>query len=158
MEMGFYIRLVPFHCSSSWLTMYDSTSVNGCSLKTEDNLNSARTIRLDRLLLETGSYSASSFAVSRSLTSHVDAPWCSMTGGHASKQHLASIPAPLRELYFPASTKPDSFVLGKAVKGRNEPCAIGGVAWVMHQLHDIPFEKITEDAFQNTIELFNLDV
>ncbi|KAJ6604488.1 hypothetical protein DFH09DRAFT_1242462 [Mycena vulgaris] len=107
MEMGFYI------------------SVNGCSLKTEENLRSVKAIRLDRLLLET------------------DAPWCSMTGGHASKQHLAS---------------PEKFADGKAVKGRNEPCAIGGVAWVMHQLHGIPSEEIAEEAFKNTLELFSLDM
>ncbi|KAJ7092559.1 hypothetical protein C8R44DRAFT_835595 [Mycena epipterygia] len=122
MDMGFYI------------------SVNGCSLKTDENLNSAKAIRLEKILLET------------------DAPWCSMTGGHASKQHFASIPTALRTLYFPPSTKPDNFVPGKAVKGRNEPCAIGGVAWVMHKLHDIALEEITEKAFQNTVELFSLDV
>ncbi|KAJ7492782.1 Mg-dependent DNase [Mycena latifolia] len=122
MDMGFYI------------------SVNGCSLKTEENLKTAKAIRPDRILLET------------------DAPWCSMTGGHASKQHLTSVPPSLRELYFPPSTKPESFTQGKAVKGRNEPCAIGGVAWVMHKLHDIPLEKITEKAFKNTSELFSLDL
>jgi len=122
MDMGFYI------------------SVNGCSLKTEENLKTAKAIRPERILLET------------------DAPWCSMTGGHASKEHLTSLPPSLRELYFPPSTRPENFVLGKAVKGRNEPCAVGGVAWVIHRLHDIPLEKITEKAFQNTVELFGLDV
>ncbi|KAJ7099625.1 hypothetical protein C8R43DRAFT_1048592 [Mycena crocata] len=119
MDMGFYI------------------SVNGCSLKTEENLETMKSIRLDRLLLET------------------DAPWCSMTGGHASKQHLSSLPPSLRDLYFPPSTKPENFA-GRAVKGRNEPCAIGGVAWVMHKLHGVPMEDVTETAFQNTLELFSL--
>ncbi|KAJ7102095.1 Mg-dependent DNase [Mycena belliarum] len=120
MDMGFYI------------------SVNGCSLKNEENLRSAKAIHRNRVLLET------------------DAPWCSMTGGHASKQHLALLPLSLRELYFPASTKPENFMLGKAIKGRNEPCAIGGVAWVMHELHGISLEEITESAFKNTLELFSL--
>ncbi|KAJ7487425.1 hypothetical protein B0H11DRAFT_1089812 [Mycena galericulata] len=122
MDMGFYI------------------SVNGCSLKTEENLKSASVIRPERLLLET------------------DAPWCSMTGGHASKHHLTSLPPSLRELYFPPSTKPEHFVSGKPVKGRNEPCAIGGVAWVMHMLLGVPLKEITEQAFKNTKQLFGLDV
>ncbi|KAJ6621573.1 hypothetical protein B0H10DRAFT_1789430, partial [Mycena sp. CBHHK59/15] len=122
MDMGFHI------------------SVNGCSLKTEENLKAAKAIRPDKILLET------------------DAPWCSMTSTHASKQHLTSIPASLRELYFPPSTKPENFVYGQAVRGRNEPCAVGGVAWVIHKLNDTPLEKVSEKAFKNTVELFSLDV
>ncbi|KAF7320128.1 Deoxyribonuclease tatd [Mycena kentingensis (nom. inval.)] len=121
MDMGFYL------------------SVNGCSLKTEDNLKAAKAMRPERILLET------------------DAPWCSMTGGHASKQHLASLPQSLREAYFPPSTRPENFVEGKAVKGRNEPCAIGGVAWVVHELHGVPLEKVAAKAYKNTIELFGLE-
>jgi len=121
MDMGFYI------------------SVNGCSMKTEVNLQAAKAIRPDRIMLET------------------DAPWCTMTSTHASKAHLDSLPASLRPLYFPPSTKPENFVYGKPVKGRNEPCAIGGVAWVIHQLHGVPLEKVTEKAYKNTVEVFGLD-
>ncbi|KAJ7654988.1 Mg-dependent DNase, partial [Mycena polygramma] len=120
MDMGFYL------------------SVNGCSLKTEDNLATARAIRPEKILLET------------------DAPWCSMTGGHASKNHLTSLSPSLRELYFPPSTKPENFTLGKTVKGRNEPCGIGGVAWVIHKLQDVSLETLTEAAFKNTVDLFAL--
>ncbi|KAJ7169721.1 Mg-dependent DNase [Mycena filopes] len=120
MDMGFYL------------------SVNGCSLKTEENLQTAKAIRPDRILLET------------------DAPWCSMTGGHASKTQLESLPLELRALYFPPSTKPENCTTGKTVKGRNEPCAVGGVAWVIHKLHDTPLETVTEAAFKNTVELFGL--
>ena len=46
---------------------------------------------------------------------------------------------------------------GKAVKGRNEPCAVGGVAWVIHKLNEgVPFEKVTEKAWKNTVQLFAL--
>ncbi|KAJ7630775.1 hypothetical protein FB45DRAFT_979023 [Roridomyces roridus] len=121
MDMGFHI------------------GVNGCSLKTNENLNVAKAIRLDRLMLET------------------DAPWCSMTGGHASKHQLASLPPLHRELYFPPSTKPENFTLGKTVKGRNEPCAVGGVAWIVSQLHDVPLQVVAEVAFKNTMDLFHLD-
>lgn len=81
-----------------------------------------------------------------------------MTSTHASKSHLDALPASLRSLYLPAATKPESFVLGKPVKGRNEPTAIGAVAWVIHRLNEgVPFEKVTEKAWKNTVELFQLE-
>jgi len=114
--------------------------VNGCSMKTEQNLETLKTIRLDRLLLET------------------DAPWCSMTSTHASKKYLDALPASLRSRYFPAAVRPESFVPGKAVKGRNEPSSIGGVAWVVYKLNDtIPYEKVIETVYENTVQLFSLD-
>jgi len=114
--------------------------VNGCSMKTEQNLDALRTIPLDRLLLET------------------DAPWCSMTSTHASKGHLDALPGSLRSRYFPAAVRPESFVPGKAVKGRNEPSSIGGVAWVVHRSNGtIPFEDVTETVYKNTVQLFSLD-
>ncbi|TFY55818.1 hypothetical protein EVJ58_g8009 [Rhodofomes roseus] len=113
--------------------------VNGCSLKTPENLAASKMIRPEKLMLET------------------DAPWCSMTSTHASKQHLASLPPSLNALYFPPATKPEAFVYGKPVKGRNEPCATGGVAWVIHRLNEgVPFEKVTEKAWKNTVQLFAL--
>ncbi|KAF9029257.1 Mg-dependent DNase [Hymenopellis radicata] len=121
MDMGFHI------------------GVNGCSMKTEANLATAKSIRPEKLMIET------------------DAPWCSMTSTHASKAHLDSLPATLKSLYFPPGTKPEQFVLGKPVKGRNEPTAVGGVAWVIHRLNNVPFEKVTEKAWKNTVALFGLD-
>ena len=86
-----------------------------------------------------------------------DAPWCSMTSTHASKTHLASLPPSLHSVYFPPGTKPEAFVYGRPVKGRNEPSAVGGVAWVIHKLHEgVPFEKIVEKGWKNTVELFGL--
>lgn len=81
-----------------------------------------------------------------------------MTSTHASKGRLDTLPSSLRSLYLPAAVQPEKFVRGKAVKGRNEPMAIGAVAWVIHQLNEgVPFEKITEKAWKNTVELFQLE-
>lgn len=80
-----------------------------------------------------------------------------MTSTQASKQHLTSLPPQLNSLYFPPATKPESFVYGRPVKGRNEPAATGGVGWVVHRLNEgVPFEKVTEKAWKNTVELFGL--
>ncbi|KAI0715392.1 Mg-dependent DNase [Earliella scabrosa] len=113
--------------------------LNGCSLKTAENLATAKSIRPEWIMFET------------------DAPWCSMTSTQASRPHLASLPPSLNSLYFPQATKPESFVYGRPVKGRNEPAAIGGVAWVVHRLNEgIPFDKVTEKGWKNTVELFGL--
>ncbi|KAH9849986.1 Mg-dependent DNase [Lenzites betulinus] len=85
MDMGFHI------------------SVNGCSMKTADNLAATKSIRPEKIMLET------------------DAPWCSMMSAQASKAHLTSLPRALNSLYFPQGTKSGSFVYGRPVKGRNEP-------------------------------------
>jgi len=113
-------------------------SVNGCSMKTGGNVAAVKAIIPGRILFET------------------DSPWCSCTSTHASKSYLDTIPDELKTLYFPNSQRPENFMLGKAVKGRNEPCAIGGVAWVVAQLHNVPFEKVTEKGWINTVELFQL--
>lgn len=43
------------------------------------------------------------------------------------------------------------------VKGRNEPCAIGLVAWVVSKLHGVSVEEVGEKAWGNTVGLFGLD-
>jgi TatD DNase family protein len=80
-----------------------------------------------------------------------------MTSTHASKKYLDDIPISLKSLHLPESTKPERFVHGQPVKGRNEPSAIGAVAWVIHGLNNIPLEKLTEKAWRNTVEVFRLD-
>lgn len=79
-----------------------------------------------------------------------------MTTAHSSSQHLARLPDSLRSLYLPPSTKPERFVTGKPVKGRNEPHAIGGVAWVVNSVQGGSFEELVEQAWTNTVELFGL--
>ncbi|PFH54818.1 hypothetical protein AMATHDRAFT_185704 [Amanita thiersii Skay4041] len=112
--------------------------INGCSLKTEANLLVAKTVRLDRIMFET------------------DAPWCTMTSTHASTQHLGSMPPSLRTLYNPPAVKPERFLDGKSVKGRNESASIGCVAWVLHRLHELPLQEIASRAWENTVNVFKL--
>ncbi|KAI0305014.1 Mg-dependent DNase [Russula brevipes] len=114
-----------------YINMGFHISVNGCSLKTEENLAAVKVIDLQRIMFET------------------DAPWCSMTSTHASRKYIDGLPADLRELFLPRAVRAEAFVPGRPVKGRNEPSAIGGVAWVVH--------KVVERGWKNTIELFGLD-
>lgn len=81
-----------------------------------------------------------------------------MTSTHASKRALNTLPLTLKDIYFPPATKPESFIPGKPVKGRNEPCAIGGVAWVVKALHpDVSYEDVVEKAWRNTVDVFSLN-
>jgi hypothetical protein len=45
---------------------------------------------------------------------------------------------------------------GRAVKGRNEPCAVGGVAWVVASLNNCELEDVSRPAWNNSVEMFNL--
>ncbi|KEP47627.1 TatD DNase domain protein [Rhizoctonia solani 123E] len=113
-------------------------SVNGCSMKTDQNLATTKAIPLNRLMVET------------------DAPWCSMTSTHSSRAHLNTLPPNLRALYFPQSCQPDKFIEGRAVKGRNESCAVGGVAWVVASLKNCELIDVSRAAWNNTVEMYDL--
>lgn len=81
--------------------------LNGCSLKTEDNLATAAAVPLDRLLLET------------------DAPWCEPRPSHASATYLKDAPP------NPGAVDKKKWAEGKPVKGRNESAAVVAVARVV---------------------------
>ncbi|KAI1316547.1 TatD DNase [Mortierella claussenii] len=81
--------------------------INGCSLKTEENLKVAASVPLDKLMLET------------------DGPWCDIRPTHASYKHLSSMSAKYQALYNPPAKKKERFEMGSAVKSRNEPCTMG---------------------------------
>ncbi|KAL9716304.1 hypothetical protein Ac2012v2_000751 [Leucoagaricus gongylophorus] len=136
-----------------YMNMGFHISLNGCSLKTSSNLEAALSILPQWIMFET------------------DAPWCSCTSTHASKSYLDDLPENYRSVFFPPATQPERFNMGRPVKGRNEPSAIGGIAWVIYHLHrkareeasakgeqreEVPFWKIVHQAYMNTIRLFNL--
>ncbi|KAH9039950.1 hypothetical protein EDB84DRAFT_1560020 [Lactarius hengduanensis] len=107
--------------------------------QTEDNLATVKSIDRQRIMFET------------------DAPWCSMTSTHASRRHIDTLPADLRELYLPPAVREEAFVTGRPVKGRNEPSAIGAVAWVAHKVkEEVSFHEFVEQGWRNTAELFGL--
>ncbi len=119
--------------------------INGCSLKTEENLAVAAKVPLDRLMLET------------------DAPWCEPRPSHASSKHISAFKADpahaeLSSLCLPQQVKKDKWSAAQpsAVKSRNEPCAIGAIAAVVAAAQGKTLEEVAEQATANTQTVFRL--
>lgn len=85
--------------------------MNGCSLKTEENLEVAKKIPLDKLMLET------------------DCPYCEIKNTHASKKYIEDIKWETK--------REKKYQKGYMVKGRNEPCRIIEVSQVLSKLLEI---------------------
>lgn len=103
--------------------------LNGCSLKTEENLEVVKTIPLDRIMIET------------------DCPYCDIRNSHAGSKFV--------ETKFSA-TKKEKYQEGSLVKDRNEPCTIVQVVEVLSRVLDVPPEKLCEAAWNNSLQFFNL--
>ncbi|KAL2833384.1 hypothetical protein BDW59DRAFT_78817 [Aspergillus cavernicola] len=106
--------------------------VNGCSLKTEENLEVVKAMPLDRIQIET------------------DGPWCEIRPSHASSKFLGGAPA------LPKAFKKEKWQKGYMVKGRNEPVAIAQVAHVIANVKGITVEEVCEAAWANSIKMFGL--
>ena len=104
--------------------------VNGCSLKTDENLEVVKAIPLDRLQIET------------------DGPWCEMRASHASATYKDDAPP------LPKGVKKEKWERDCMVKGRNEPVAITHVAWVVAKVKGLSVEDVCEAAWKNSIQMF----
>lgn len=72
--------------------------INGCSLKTEENVEVVRQLPNERIMLET------------------DCPWCGIRASHASHKHVTT--------KFPTVKKKEKWTAETLIDGRNEPCQI----------------------------------
>jgi TatD DNase family protein len=102
--------------------------LNGCSLKTENNLAVVKELPLDKILLET------------------DCPYCEIKATHAGHHFVQTTFA----------KKPDKkFVAGTMVKGRNEPNQIVQVAEVIAGVKGISVRAVAATCYQNSMDLYN---
>eukprot|EP00744_Colponema_vietnamica_P017252 GILI01024227.1.p1 GENE.GILI01024227.1~~GILI01024227.1.p1 ORF type:complete len:309 (+),score=22.57 GILI01024227.1:72-929(+) len=101
--------------------------INGCSLKTAENLEVVKAIPLEKLMLET------------------DAPWCDIRSTHAGFSFIKTL--------FPDKKK-ERFERGMLVKGRNEPCTIRQVAEVVAGVREEDIETVCEQVYENTLNVF----
>jgi len=105
--------------------------INGCSLRTDENLAVAAAVPEHLLLIET------------------DSPWCEIKPTHASFKYL--------ETTFPASKKKEKFQEGCMVKGRNEPCTLVHVLEVLAAIRGVEKITLAEKVWENTHRLFFSD-
>ncbi|KAL7676575.1 hypothetical protein ACOME3_002825 [Neoechinorhynchus agilis] len=105
-----------------------SIGLNGCSLKTKENLSVIENcIPVDRILLET------------------DCPWCEIRPTHASYEFVKT--------KF-ESVKKGKWCSEKLVQGRNEPCQLIQVAEVISHIKQMDIEDFIETVHANTCRVF----
>jgi TatD DNase family protein len=105
--------------------------LNGCSMKTEENLRVIEQIPLSNILLET------------------DAPWCDVRPSHASYKHLS--PQSLH-IIKNNQKKKEKFEIGFQVKTRNEPCNIQFILDVLSSVKKMDREQVAQQVYKNTLQ------
>ena len=104
--------------------------LNGCSLRTEENLEAVKRLPLERLLLET------------------DAPWCEIKPTHAGFGYV--------ETKLEVKKKPDKFEWGMGVKNRCEPWMMRQVLEVVAAVKGVPQDVVARHAHFNARRVFKL--
>uniref|UniRef100_A0A1I8P2V7 Deoxyribonuclease TATDN1 n=1 Tax=Stomoxys calcitrans TaxID=35570 RepID=A0A1I8P2V7_STOCA len=102
--------------------------LNGCSLKTEENLNVVRQLPNDRILLET------------------DCPWCGIRPSHAGQKFV--------QTKFPTVKKKEKWTAESLIDGRCEPCQISQVLEVIAGVKQENVESLADVFYKNTIKIF----
>ncbi|KAJ3305031.1 TatD DNase [Kappamyces sp. JEL0829] len=109
--------------------------LNGCSMKTKENIEVIKALPLERIMVET------------------DAPWCDIRPSHASFAYLEG-PFSVRNVPVFKDVKKEKFQTGLMVKSRNEPCSLARVVSVIANAKQIDAETVMEKIYANTVRVF----
>lgn len=101
--------------------------VNGCSLKTAENVEAVKAIPLSRLMIDS------------------DAPWCNIRASSAAAEFVKT---------KWQVKKKERFEMGVMVKDRNEPAAMVQVAEAMAGVLGLPLEEVIDQVYTNSTTLF----
>ncbi|KAJ1914417.1 hypothetical protein H4219_004797 [Mycoemilia scoparia] len=115
--------------------------VNGCSLKTDENLKVVSAIPLERLMIET------------------DCPYCEIRPSHAGYKLLSNEAdnSGGDGWKIPGLKKKEKWEPTSMVKSRNEPCMIRQVIQVLAKLYGKSEIEVANAAFENTRKVFFSD-
>ena len=119
-----------------------SIGVNGCSLKTEENVEVVKAIPVSKLMFET------------------DSPWCEIRPTHASYKYLQGFTEWYAEyqlfsgITYPDAKKVERYEEGKTVRGRNEPCSILQIAYIVSTIKALDIASLSHIVWQNTTRMF----
>ncbi|RWS11996.1 putative deoxyribonuclease TATDN1-like protein [Dinothrombium tinctorium] len=101
--------------------------INGCSLKSERNLQVVKQLPKERMMIET------------------DSPWCEIKQSHASFPFIKT---------KIESKKKEKFDENFAVKGRNEPSNLIQVLEVIAAVKNEDIDELAKCLYENTVNLF----
>lgn len=128
--------------------------INGCSMKTEENLDVVKAIPLDRLQIETDGpwvrHTSRGFHPQRSIFLDVNCSKCEMRASHASARYKDDAPE------LPKSVKKEKWNPNSLVKGRNESATIVHVAHVIAKVKRTSTAEVCQAAWNNSIKMFGL--
>ncbi|CCH60308.1 hypothetical protein TBLA_0C05120 [Henningerozyma blattae CBS 6284] len=115
--------------------------LNGASLRDETNIESAKELPINRMLIET------------------DAPWCDIRKTHQSYPYLlnSGYKSPftmVKKEKFDKILDSDEKKELTMIKERNEPCSIVQVAHVLSDLKNIPVEELAESVYKTSCEVY----
>jgi len=114
--------------ASSFIKLGYCIGLNGCSLRTEENLQVVKALPLDHIVLET------------------DAPWCSIKATHASHKFVKST--------WDEVKKPEKWEDGKCVRDRCEPCHLRQVLEVIAGCRNEDPEVVAKQTTANARRIF----
>ncbi|OMJ76402.1 hypothetical protein SteCoe_24234 [Stentor coeruleus] len=103
--------------------------VNGCSLKTQENIEIVREIPIEKMMIET------------------DCPYCEIRKSSPAYQYIHT-----HFQYKPKEKYNPDFL----IRGRNEPCTIIQVLQAVAAIKNISEEMLAEVCYQNACNLFHL--
>ncbi|XP_055695405.1 deoxyribonuclease TATDN1 isoform X3 [Lutzomyia longipalpis] len=102
--------------------------LNGCSLKTEDNLQVVSLLPAEKIMIET------------------DAPWCGIRPSHASAKFVKT--------KFPTVKRKEKWTADQLIDGRCEPIQIYQVLEVIAGVKGEDEEKLADLFYKNTMSVF----
>jgi TatD DNase family protein len=107
--------------------------INGCSMKTSENIEVIKKIPIEKLMIET------------------DAPWCEIRPSHESFKYLKSCD---NNYYQFQTKKKEKWQSNTHVKSRNEPDCLINILKVIAKVKQMDENELAQIIYENTMKVF----